>query len=112
MFLKSFSLSLICYEFQQKCSTSAKTSRNCYIFANSRWAVLNSLLLAEDGYLDISQQLYNTLQEFPRGYLIAFEHFLVAFLYPFSCALRLSVVFKSISQRGISKNVTISIPFL
>jgi hypothetical protein len=58
---------------------------------------LPPLLLADSGYLGISQRLPYTLQEFPRalqelprGFPIAFGYFLAAFLYPSRIAQRLS----------------------
>jgi hypothetical protein len=36
-------------------------NENCHVFADSRWAILPSLLLAGGGYLGISQGLSYTL---------------------------------------------------
>jgi hypothetical protein len=36
-------------------------NRNCHVFANSCWEILPPLLLADNGYLGISQQLSDTL---------------------------------------------------
>jgi hypothetical protein len=68
-------MSLISYEYKRKCSASEKISGNRHIFVDNCWTVLNSLLLADGGNLGISQQLSNTIEEFPRAYLIAFGHF-------------------------------------
>jgi hypothetical protein len=54
----------------------------CHVFANSRWAILPPLLLADSGFLGISQRLSCTLYELPRGFPIAFGHFPAAILYP------------------------------
>jgi hypothetical protein len=52
-------------------------------FANSRWAILPPLLLADSRCLSISQWLSNTLSELPRGCPIAFDHFPSGFIIPF-----------------------------
>ncbi len=65
-------------------------NRNCHVFADSHWAVLPPLLLADSRYLGISQRLSYTLYELPRSFPIAFGHFPAAFLYPFSSAQQLS----------------------
>jgi hypothetical protein len=59
------------------------------VFADSRRAVLKSLLLTDGGNLGISQRLSNTLQEFPRGYPITFGHFPAASQYPIRISKRL-----------------------
>jgi hypothetical protein len=48
------------------------------------------------GISRFSMQLSNTFQELPRGFPIAFGHFLAAFLFPYSHAQQLSTL-KSIS---------------
>jgi hypothetical protein len=46
---------------KQKHSSSEEINGNCDVFANSRWAILPALLLANSGNLGISQRLSNTL---------------------------------------------------
>jgi hypothetical protein len=55
-------------------------NENCHVFANSCRAILLPLLLANGGYLGISQQLAYTLAELSRGFPTAFGHFPAASL--------------------------------
>jgi hypothetical protein len=50
-------------------------SRNCHVFAHSRWAILPPLLLADGGYLDISQLLSYTLLAVHSGCPITLKSF-------------------------------------
>jgi hypothetical protein len=66
-----------------------ENERKLPLFADSHWAILPSLLLADGRYqceLAISQLLSNNPGEFSRGCPITFGHF----LYPFSSAQTLS----------------------
>jgi hypothetical protein len=87
---KIFTASATFNKCKQKRSSSEEINGNCYVFANSRWAILPALLLANSRYLGISQRLSNTFYELPRGFPIAFGHFPAAFLYPNSSTQRLS----------------------
>jgi hypothetical protein len=88
--LKFSTASLTFNKYKQKRSSSEEINGNCYIFANSRWAILPALLLGNSQYLGISQRLSKTLEELPRGFPIAFGHSPAAFLYPNSSTQRLS----------------------
>ncbi len=59
-----------------------KKEKKLPCFCHSCWAIVLPLLLADGGYLGISQQLSDTLQDLTRGSPIAFGHFPAAFLYP------------------------------
>jgi hypothetical protein len=77
---------------------------NCHIFANSRWAILPPLLLANSGHLGISQRLSDTLQELPRGFPIAFGDFHQRLFDTLLAVLSgCPTAFKSISQRLSAK---------
>jgi hypothetical protein len=89
-------------------AASEKMDGNCNVFANSRWAILPSLLLADVYYLGISSRLSNTFKELPRGYPIAFWHFPAVF-FPHPIAQWL---FNSLSKHfpaAIDENVTVSV---
>jgi hypothetical protein len=68
---------------KQNHSTSENMNGSCQVFANSQWAILPPLLLADSGYLAISQRLSYTLSELPIRFPMACGHFTEAFLYPF-----------------------------
>jgi hypothetical protein len=48
-------------------------NRNCHVFANCCWEILPPLLLANNGYLGISQQLSATLLAVLSGCPTAFK---------------------------------------
>jgi hypothetical protein len=50
-----------------------KGDGNCHVYADGRWAILPSLLLADGGNLGISQWLSYTLLAVPSGCPIAFQ---------------------------------------
>jgi hypothetical protein len=52
-------------------------------FADSCWAILHSLQLADGCHLGISQRLSNTLEELLRGYPRASGYFPSVFQCPF-----------------------------
>jgi hypothetical protein len=58
---KIFHSSLTFNKCKQECRDSQKRDGNCYIFANSHFAILPPLLLAESGNLGIFQWLSYTL---------------------------------------------------
>jgi hypothetical protein len=49
------------HKCKQKHSDSKTRDGNCHVFANSGWAILPPLLLADSGYLRIAQRLSNSL---------------------------------------------------
>ncbi len=54
-------------------SKSEEMDGNCHVFANSLWAILPQFLLADVGYLGISQQLSHTLLTVPSDCPTAFK---------------------------------------
>jgi hypothetical protein len=72
------------------------------VFADNCWTIHHYLLLADSGYLGISQSFSYTLEELPRGCPIVSGHFPA--VYPFSSTQHFPA--------AIGKNAAISIPFL
>jgi hypothetical protein len=60
-FKKFSTVPLTFNKFKQKRNALEKRDVNCHVFANSCWAILTSLLLADSGYLGISLWLSYTL---------------------------------------------------
>jgi hypothetical protein len=76
---------------------------NCYVLANSRWAILPCLLMADGGNLGISQQLSHTSKNCPEAIQlslgIAQQLLFTLLAVPSGCP----ITFKSISQRLLAK---------
>jgi hypothetical protein len=59
--LKVSSTSATFHHYKPKRSSSEKREGNCHIFANSRWAILPPLLLADCGYLGLFPKMFKKL---------------------------------------------------
>ncbi len=85
-FLKYLHIPLNFIIIKRNAALQRKWIGNSHVFANSHWAILPLLLLADSGYLGVSWQFSYTLSELPRDFPIAFKHFSAAFPYPLSSA--------------------------
>ncbi len=59
--LKIFPVPPTLNKYEQKMGTTEKRDGNCHVLANSSWAILSCLLLADSGNFGISQRLSNTI---------------------------------------------------